>query len=107
MHYAIGRDEVITPAFELLKGAERGSVLKGIYHTEPQSLSCELPGEPGALPLELGRDLALHPGLGVLVQLLPRSAGPVEKTFAVWALFQMYAHRERGKCNQLCAWEGT
>lgn len=42
MHYAIGRDEVITPAFELLKGAERGSVLKGIYHTEPQSLSCEL-----------------------------------------------------------------
>jgi hypothetical protein len=36
----------------------------------------------------------------------PAQPALFEKTFAVWALFQMYAHRERGECNQLCAWEG-
>ena len=36
----------------------------------------------------------------------PAQPALFEKTFAIWVLFQMHAHRERGKYNQLCAWEG-
>ena len=36
----------------------------------------------------------------------PAQPALFEKTFATWVLFQMYPHRERGECNQLCAWEG-
>ena len=52
----------------------------------------------------------IRPSLCAMVfwfNFFPAQPALFEKTFAVWALFQMYAHRERGKCNQLCAWERT
>lgn len=108
VHYAIGRDEVIAPAFERLK-AEGGWTLLGVYHTEPQSSAYPASFPTGPAPYHWAPEdppLAFTPESIFWFNFFPAQPVLFEKTFAVWALFQMYAHRERGECNQLCAWEG-
>jgi hypothetical protein len=108
VHYAIGRDEVMTEAFEQLKGTERGWVLKGVYHTEPQSSAypASFPVSPAPYHWSPDETLAFTQDSVFWFNFFPAQPALFEKTFAVWALFQMYPHRERGECNQLCAWEG-
>jgi hypothetical protein len=105
VHYAIGRDEVITPAFEQL---EADFVLKGVYHTEPQSSAypASFPVDPAPYHWSPDETLAFTRDSVFWFNFFPAQPALFEKTFAVWVLFQMYAHRERGECNQLCASEG-
>jgi hypothetical protein len=107
VHYAIGRDEVITEAFEQLKGAQ-GWVLKGVYHAEPQSSAypASFPVSPAPYHWSPDETLAFTEDSVFWFNFFPAQPALFEKTFAIWVLFQMYAHRERGECNQLCAWKG-
>jgi hypothetical protein len=107
VHYAIGREEVIAPLFQRLQGLKGWTVL-GIYHTEPQSSAypASFPAQPSpnhwspSEPGGLTRDSIFW------FNFFPAQPLLFEKTFSVWALFQMFQLRDRGECNQLVAWEG-
>jgi len=108
VHYAIGRNEVVASAFERLKNDAHPWVLRGIYHTEPQcsafpasfpSGAAQNPWSPDE-PFPFTRDSVFW------FNFFPAQPALFEKTFAVWVLFNMFQQRERGECNQLCAWDG-
>ncbi len=108
VHYAIGGDDVVASAFERLKG-EGGWALIGVYHTEPQSSAYPASFPVGPAPYHWGPGeppLAFTADSVFWFNFFPQQPALFEKTFAVWALFQAYAHRERGECNQLVVWEG-
>lgn len=107
VHYAIGSDEVITAAYHRVKAAGT-FVLVGIYHVEPQSSAY-----PFAFPVReapnhwfLGEKAAYTKESIFWFNFFPAQPYLFEKTFAVWALFNMIEAREGGVCNQLVAWEG-
>jgi hypothetical protein len=108
VHYAIGRDDVIAPAFERLKNDAHPWALCGVYRTEPQCSAYPASFPTGRAPNTWEPDAPFaFTGQSVFwFNFFPAQPALFEKTFAVWVLFNMFQQRERGECNQLCAWEG-
>lgn len=108
VHYAIGRDEVIAPAFERLKSDAHPWVLRGIYHTEPQcsAFPASFPTGAAANPWSPDEPFPFTRDSVFWFNFFPAQPALFEKTFAVWVLFNMFHQRERGECNQLCASDG-
>jgi hypothetical protein len=108
VHYAIGTDDVITAAFDRLKGDGNGFVLLGIYHVEPQSSAYPFSFPSGVTPdhLRLGEHFSLTNDSIFWFNFFPEQPYVFEKTFAIWAKFQLQRFKERGENNQLVSWEG-
>jgi hypothetical protein len=107
VHYAIGTDAVIDAAFERLK-VESGLVLLGIYRVEPQSSAYPASFPFGATPdhLRLGEQFAFTDQSIFWFNFFPDQPYLFEKTFAVWALFQVLPLTGRGENNQLVVSDG-
>jgi hypothetical protein len=107
VHYAIGSNEVITAAFDRLKG-EGGFVLLGVYHVEPQSSAYPSSFPFGDTPdhWHLGEHFSLTDESIFWFNFFPQQPYLFEKTFAIWALFQLLQLKGRGENNQLVASEG-
>lgn len=107
VHYAIGGGDVIAPAFERLTSDAHPWVLRGVYHTEPQSSAypASFPAGPAPNTWTPDEPFAFTPDSVFWFNFFPAQPALFEKTFAVWVLFNMFQQRERGECNQLCAVE--
>jgi hypothetical protein len=108
VHYAIGTDDVITAAFNRLKGDGGAFTSLGIYHVEPQSSAYPFSFPFGNTPdhWHLGEHFSLTNDSIFWFNFFPEQPYLFEKTFAVWALFQMSQLKKRAENNQLVAWEG-
>jgi len=103
VHYAIGTDDVITAAFDRLKGDGGSFVLLGIYHVEPQSSAYPYSFPVGTTPdhLRLGQYFSLTNDSVFWFNFFPEQPYLFERTFAVWARFQLLRLKERAENNQL------
>jgi hypothetical protein len=103
VHYAIGAEDVITAAFNRLKGD--GFALLGVYRVEPQSSAYPFSFPFGDTPdhWRLGEHFSLTEDSVFWFNFFPVQPYLFEKTFAVWALFQMLQLKGRGENNQLVA----
>jgi hypothetical protein len=108
VHYAIGPEDVIAPAYDRLRPDSR-FVTVGVYHVEPQSSAYPFSFPSGATPdhWRLGRQFTLTPDSIFWFNFFPEQPYLFEKTFAVWALFQMLQLAGRGENNQLVARDGS
>jgi len=108
VHYAIGTDDVITAAFNRLKAGDGAFTLLGIYHVEPQSSAYPFSFPSGDTPdhWHLGEHFSLTDESTFWFNFFPEQSYLFEKTFAIWALFQMSQLKERAENNQLVAWDG-
>jgi hypothetical protein len=102
VHYAIGTDAVINAAFDRLK-TESGLTSLGTYRVEPQSSAYPASFPFGATPdhLRLGEQFPLTNQSIFWFNFFPAQPYLFEKTFAVWALFQVLQLKGRGENNQL------
>jgi len=107
VHYAIGSDELIAPAFERLKD-EGGFTALGVYHLEPQSSAYPFSFPFGDTPdhWHPGEHYSLTEDSIFWFNFFPAQPGLFEKTFAVWALFQTLQTKGRGENNQLVTADG-
>src|SRR5271168_1074701 len=108
VHYAIGTDDVIAAAFDRLKGDGGGFVLLGIYHVEPQSSAYPYSFPFGTTPdhWRPGQYFSLTDDSVFWFNFFPEQPYLFEKTFAVWAQFQLLRLKARAENNQLVSWEG-
>jgi len=104
VHYAIGSAEVISAAFDRLK-AEPGLSLLGVYQVEPQCSAYPFGFPFGDTPdhWHLGQHFSYTAESIFWFNFFPAQPYLFEKTFAVWALFQMLDLKGRGENNQLVA----
>lgn len=107
VHYAIGAEDVIAAAFDRLKG-DGGFELLGVYHVEPQSSAYPFSFPFGDTPdhWRLVDHFSLTEDSIFWFNFFPEQRYLFEKTFAVWALFQMLQLKGRGENNQLVTLEG-
>lgn len=105
VHYAIGGKDEITAAFDRLK--QSGLVALGVYHVEAQSSAYPFgfPDKPTPSHWQLGETYAKTKDSIFWFNFFPAQPYLFEKTFAIWAVFQVSQLRERGELNQLVAWE--
>jgi hypothetical protein len=84
-------------------------VLLGIYRVEPQSSAYPSSFPFGATPdhWHLGEQFSLTDQSIFWFNFFPAQPYLFEKTFAVWALFQMIELKGRGENNQLVVSVGT
>jgi hypothetical protein len=108
VHYAIGAEAVIAAAFDRLMSDSSGLVLLGVYHVEPQSSAYPYGFPSGITPdhLRLGEHFALTGDSIFWFNFFPEQPYLFEKTFAVWAQFQLLPLEGRGENNQLVAADG-
>jgi hypothetical protein len=108
VHYAIGPRDVIGPAFDRLKKEGDAFTLLGVYHIEPQSSAYPFSFPFGDTPdhWHLGEHFSLTDDSIFWFNFFPEQPYMFEKTFAVWALFQMLQLTGRGENNQLVTSEG-
>jgi hypothetical protein len=108
VHYAIGTDEIITATFNRLKADSVGFTLVGVYHVEPQSSAYPFSFPFGVTPdhLRLGEQFSLTQDSIFWFNFFPEQPYLFERTFAIWALFQLLELDKRGENNQLVASEG-
>ena len=104
VHYAIGTEDVIAAAFASVK-QEVGLTMTGVYHVEPQSSAYPFSFPFGDTPDHWHADAPFRFTEDSIFWFNFFPAQPLlfEKTFAVWALFQMLQLRGRGENNQLVA----
>jgi hypothetical protein len=107
VHYAIGAEDVISAAFDRLKG-DGGIELLGVYHVEPQSSAYPFSFPFGDTPdhWRLVDHFSLTEDSVFWFNFFPEQSYLFEKTFAVWALFQMLQLKGRGENNQLVTSDG-
>lgn len=107
VHYAIGSDEAIALVFDRLK-KEAGFALLGIYHVEAQSSAYPFSFPFGDTPdhWHLGEHFSLTEDSVFWFNFFPAQPYLFEKTFTIWALFQLLQLKMRGENNQLVTWEG-
>jgi hypothetical protein len=98
VHYAIGTEDVITGAFNRLKGDGGAFTLLGTYHLEPQSSAYPFSFPFGKTPdhWHLGEFFSLTDDSIFWFNFFPEQPYLFEKTFAVWALFHVAA-QEAGR----------
>jgi hypothetical protein len=108
VHYAIGPQDIITAAFNRIKGDGGGFTLLGVYHVEPQCSAYPFSFPFGDTPdhWRLGEHFSLTEDSVFWFNFFPEQPYVFEKTFAVWALFQMLQLTGRGENNQLVAFDG-
>ena len=108
VHYAIGPQDIITAAFNRIKGDGGAFTLLGVYHVEPQCSAYPFSFPFGDTPdhWRLGEHFSLTEDLVFWFNFFPEQPYLFEKTFAVWALFQMLQLAGRGENNQLVAFDG-
>jgi len=108
VHYAIGSRDVITAAFNRLPTDGDTFTLIGVYHVEPQSSAYPFSFPFGDTPdhWNLGEHFSLTDESVFWFNFFPEQPYLFEKTFAVWALFQMLQLKGRGENNQLVASDG-
>lgn len=107
VHYAIGPDDAIAAAFDRLE-ADGGLVMLGIYHVEPQSSAYPYSFPSGTSPdhWHLGEHFPLTEESIFWFNFFPAQPYLFEKTFGIWALFQLLQLKARGENNQLVASDG-
>jgi hypothetical protein len=105
VHYQIGEHERVVRSFERLAATAERFTLLGVYHLEPQSSAypASFPGGPAPSQWPLGETRALTQDSIFWFNFFPAQPLLFEKTFAVWALFQMLQLKGRGENNQLVA----
>jgi hypothetical protein len=108
VHYAIAPQDIIAAAFDRLKKDGDAFVLLGIYHVEPQSSAYPFSFPFGNTPdhLRLGEHFPLTDDSIFWFNFFPAQPYLFEKTFAVWALFQILQLNGRGENNQLVVADG-
>ena len=91
-----------------LKGDGGGFTLLGVYHVEPQCSAYPFSFPFGDTPdhWRLGEHFSLTEDSVFWFNFFPEQPYLFEKTFAVWALFQMLQLTGRGENNQLVAFDG-
>jgi hypothetical protein len=101
-------EEVIAAAFARLRDAG-GWVLCGVYQVEPQSSAYPGSFPTGAAPnhFQLGEARTFGRDSVFWFNFFPAQPHLFEKTFPIWALFNIYQGREGGECNQLVAVDGA
>lgn len=107
VHYAIGAENAIAAAFDRLT-RDGGFVLLGVYRVEPQSSAYPFGFPRGTTPSHWNLG-ATYPATADSIywfNFFPEQPFLFEKTFAIWAIFQISQLKERGECNQLVALEG-
>ena len=97
-----------TAAFNRIKGDGGAFTLFGVYHAEPQCSAYPFSFPFGDTPdhWRLGEHFSLTEDLVFWFNFFPEQPYLFERTFAVWALFQMSQLAGRGKNNQLVAFDG-
>jgi hypothetical protein len=108
VHYAIGTQELVNGMFDRLKAASPGWIMLGIYHLEPQGSAFPFgfPANPVPDQWSLGQARTRTPDSIFWFNFFPAQNYLFEKTFVVCAMFCLLQLKERGECNQLCAWDG-
>lgn len=108
VHYAIGASDSIAAAFDRLKAEADSLVQLGVYHVEPQSSAYPFSFPSGVAPdhLRLGEQFPLTKDSVFWFNFFPAQPFLFEKTFAIWALFQLVQLDARGENNQLVASDG-
>ena len=86
---------IIAAAFHRLKGDGAGFALLGVYHVEPQCSAYPFGFPFGDTPdhWRLGEHFSLTEDSVFWFNFFPEQPYLFEKTFAVWALFQMLPTR--------------
>jgi hypothetical protein len=104
-HYIRGPEEEINAAWDRFKGASGNWLTVGVYHVEHQSSSYPFGFPMGPVPdhWHLGETRSFTPDSLFWFNLFPAQRFLFEKTFVVWALFNLFQSREGGECNQLTA----
>jgi hypothetical protein len=107
VHYAIGPKDVVDDAFARVRDVD-GWVLRGVYHVEPQSSAYPFAFPIGAAPnhFQLGETRTFGKESVFWFNFFPAQPYLFEKTFSIWALFNLFQGREGGECNQLTAVDG-
>jgi len=107
VHYAIGPDTMIAGTFDRLKEAG-GFVSLGVYDMEPQSSAYPYSFPFGDTPDHWNVvERFSFTGESVFwFNFFPEQPRLFEKTFAIWALFQLQQLKGRGENNQLVSTEG-
>jgi hypothetical protein len=100
-------EDVIAAALNSVK-QETALTISGVYHVEPQSSANPLSFPFGDTPDHWHADAPFHFTERSIFWFNFFPAQPLlfERTFAVWALFQMLQLRGRGENNQLVALDG-
>jgi hypothetical protein len=108
VHYAIGADAAIAAAFDRLRTEGDGFASLGVYHVEPQSSAYPYSFPSGVTPdhWHLGEPFSLTARSIFWFNFFPAQPYLFEKTFAIWAKFQMSQLKERAENNQLVASDG-
>ena len=90
------------------QGDGAGFALLGVYHVEPQCSAYPFSFPFGDTPdhWRLGEHFSLTEESVFWFNFFPEQPYLFEKTFAVWALFQMLQLSGRGENNQLVAFDG-
>jgi hypothetical protein len=108
VHYAIGSRDIISTAFNRLPTDGDAFSLLGVYHIEPQSSAHPFSFPRSDTPdhWNLGEHFPLTDDSVFWFNFFPEQPYLFEKTFAVWALFQMLQLKGRGENNQLVVADG-
>jgi hypothetical protein len=109
VHYIRGPEEEIDAAWERFRGASVNWLTAGMYRIEPQSSSYPFGFPMGTVPdhWHLGKTRSFTRDSLFWFNFFPAQRFLFEKTFVVWALFNLFAGREGGECNQLTALDPT
>ena len=108
VHYAIGPQDIITAAFNRIKGDGSAFTLLGVI-TSSRNARPIPSAFHSATRRIIGASANISPSPKILVfwfNFFPEQPYLFEKTFAVWALFQMLQLAGRGENNQLVAFDG-
>jgi hypothetical protein len=107
VHYVRGPETEINAAFDRFKAASQDWLTLGVYHVEPQSSSYPFAFPFGSAPDHwfLGETRDFTPDSLFWFNFFPAQKFLFEKTFVIWALFNLFRSREGGACNQLVALE--
>ena len=105
VHYVRGSAEDMEKARIAFEAASTDWLVLGVYHLEPQSSSYPFgfPFDPVPDHSIYGRIRDYTPDSLFWFNFFPEQKFLFEKTFVVWALFNLFRSREGGACNQLVA----
>ncbi len=103
VHYVRGTETEIAQVFDRFRAVTGEWLLLGIYHIEPQSSAYPFgfPFAPVPNHWDLGEVRSLTSDSLFWFNFFPAQRFLFEKTFVIWALFNLFRSREGGECNQL------
>jgi hypothetical protein len=107
VHYVRGTTAQIDKASASFRAVSDDWLVLGTYHVEPQSSAYPFGFPTGSVPDHWfhGQTRDYTPDSLFWFNFFPEQKYLFEKTFVVWALFNLFKAKEGGVCNQLVAAE--